>query len=70
MIPAAARNALGLRPGDVLSIRVEADHLVLEHRAAVLKRLRERFARVPVTVSLADELLAERKEEVRREQAR
>ena len=38
VIPAAARHALGLRAGDVLSVRVEADHLVLERRADVLAR--------------------------------
>ena len=69
MIPAAARRALGLRAGDVLSVRVEADHLVLERRAAVLARLRERFTVVPDTVSLVDELLADRREEAHREQA-
>jgi AbrB family looped-hinge helix DNA binding protein len=69
VIPAAARRALGLRAGDVLSVRVEADHLVLERRAAVLARLRERFAAIPGTVSLADELLSERREEARREEA-
>ena len=69
MIPASTRHALGLKPGDVLSVRVEEDHLVLERRTAVLRRLRGRFAAVPSTVSLADELLADRREEVRREQA-
>lgn len=69
VIPASARRALGLRTGDVLSVRVEADHLVLERRAAVLARLRERFATVPSTVSLADELAAQRRDEVRREHA-
>lgn len=69
MIPAAARRALGLRAGDVLSVRVEEDHLVLERRAAVLARLRHRFAAVPRAVSLADEVIADRREEARREQA-
>jgi hypothetical protein len=53
----------------VLSVRVEADHLVLERRAAVLARLRERFAAVPAAVSLGDELTAQRRDEVRREHA-
>jgi AbrB family looped-hinge helix DNA binding protein len=69
VIPAAARRALGLRAGDVLSVRVEQDHLVLERRAAVLARLRERFAAVPQSVSLADELISERREEARRERS-
>jgi PIN domain nuclease of toxin-antitoxin system len=33
VIPAAARHALGLLPGDVLSVRVEEDHLVLDGAA-------------------------------------
>jgi len=69
VIPAAARRALGLRAGDVLTVRVEDDHLVLERRAAVLARLRQRFAAVPQSVSLADELLTERRQEAWREQA-
>ena len=68
VIPASARHALGLHAGDLLSVRVETDHLVLERHATVLARLRERFAAVPDTVSLADELISERREEARREQ--
>lgn len=68
MIPAAARHELGLQPGDLLSVRVEDDRLVLERRAAVLARLRERFAAVPSTVSLVDQLIAERREDARREE--
>jgi AbrB family looped-hinge helix DNA binding protein len=68
VIPAPARHALGLNPGDVLSVRVEADHLVLERRTAVLARLRSQFAKVPSTLSLADELIRERREEATREQ--
>lgn len=69
VIPAPARRALGLHAGDVLAVRVEADHLVLEHRAAVLARLRKQFASIPRNVSLVDELLADRREEARREQS-
>ena len=69
MIPAAARHELGLQAGDLLSVRVEDDRLVLERRAAVLARLRGRFAVVPSTVSLVDELLADRRAEVAREEA-
>lgn len=69
VIPAAARHALGLHAGDILSVRVEQNQLILERRAAVLARLRERFLSIPPTVSLADELIAERREDARREQA-
>ena len=36
-------------------------------REAALKRLQERLAHIPDDVSLADELIAERREEARRE---
>jgi hypothetical protein len=38
---------------------------VLEKREAVLKRLLQRFEHVPTEVSLADELIAERRSEGR-----
>lgn len=40
---------------------------MLERPANVLRRLRERFARVPAGVSLASELIAERRREAIRE---
>ena len=38
---------------------------VPENREAILKRLLQRFERVPAEVSLADELIAERRSEIR-----
>jgi AbrB family looped-hinge helix DNA binding protein len=66
VIPSEIRRALGISPGDVLLAVVEDDRLVLEKREAVLQRLRRRFAHVEV--SLADELIAERRSEARREE--
>jgi hypothetical protein len=43
--------------------------LALEEREAVLQRLRQRFAHIPAGVSLADELISERRAESRREEA-
>lgn len=45
----------------VLSSEVENEQQVLEKRKAVLQRLRRRFAHLPAGVSLADELIAERR---------
>ncbi|HVG08516.1 MAG TPA: hypothetical protein VNM67_12480 [Thermoanaerobaculia bacterium] len=42
-------------------LSVEGQRLVLEKREAVLRRLLQRFERVPAEVSLADELIAERR---------
>ncbi len=44
-------------------------HLALEEREAVLQRLRQRFAHIPPGVSLADELISERRAESRRKEA-
>ena len=68
VIPAEIRRELGISPGDVLLAVVEDERLVLEKREAVLRRLRRRFAHVEPGVSLADELIAERRSEARREE--
>lgn len=68
VIPASLRRALGIKPGQVMVGRVEDGRLVLERREAILSRLQARFGHaVPRNVSLADELIADRREEARRE---
>jgi len=67
VIPAEIRRALGISSGDVLLVRTEANRLVLEKREALLRRLRSRFRKATAGVSLADELIAERRAEGRRE---
>ncbi len=47
--------------------RVEGERIVLEKRAEILARVRRRFEVVPEDVSLADELISERREEARKE---
>jgi AbrB family looped-hinge helix DNA binding protein len=61
VIPAEIRRTMGIAPGDVLIAMVEDGRLVLEKREAVLQRLRRRFAHIPAGVSLADELISERR---------
>lgn len=68
MIPAALRKALHLEQGDRLIARKVGDSLVLERREAVEKRLADRFRHIPQEVSLADELIAERRAEAAREE--
>lgn len=65
MVPAPLRHELELAEGDELVARAEGGRLVLEPKAAVVTRLRDRFK--DVKGSLADELLAERREEAARE---
>jgi len=58
---------MGIVPGDILLAREKDGQLVLEKPDQVLERLKKTFANVPADVSLADELIAERREEARRE---
>ncbi|NJL42290.1 MAG: AbrB/MazE/SpoVT family DNA-binding domain-containing protein [Pleurocapsa sp. CRU_1_2] len=69
VIPAALRKLLGLEEGDTLVAREEAGRLVLEKQAMVKQRLKARFKGIPKDRSLADELIAERREEAKREVA-
>lgn len=67
VIPASLRRRLGIAEGDELLARAEGKQLVLEKREAVLERIRHRFAEVPEGTSLSDEVIADRREEARRE---
>jgi len=67
VIPASFRKALGFESGDTLIARLDEDRLVLEKAETIKQRLKARFATVPKDVSLAGELLAERREAVKHE---
>ena len=67
VIPAVLRKALNIKPGERLIARKVGDSLVLERRDAIVKRLQDRFSHIPRGVSLADELIAERRENAARE---
>ena len=69
VVPAPWRRRLGIGPGDVLVARADEGRLVLERRAAILARVRARLAAVPAELSMVDELIAERRDEARREHA-
>ena len=66
VVPAPIRKALGFQPGETLVARVENGHLVIEKPESVERRLHSFFQRFEGR-SLADELIAERREEARRE---
>ena len=68
VVPSEHRRELDLQEGAELAIRSDGRRLILEPRREVLRRLRRRFADAG-DVSLADELAADRAEEVRRESA-
>lgn len=61
VVPAALRRELGLQPGQRLLVRVKDGALILETRQAVERRLRARFRNVDPNISLADELIKERR---------
>lgn len=68
VIPASFRKALGINPGDEVVLRLENDELrisTLRQRIARAQRLVSQH--VKPGVSLADELIAERREAARRE---
>lgn len=68
VVPAAIRHELGIGEGSELMARVEGSGIVLEPRSAAIGRLQALVAAaVPEGVSLADELIAERRAEARRE---
>lgn len=70
VIPSAIRSELGVEPGDTLVARVEDGRIVLESREAVIARLQARFRTAAKGRSAVDELLRERRAEVRRERRR
>jgi AbrB family looped-hinge helix DNA binding protein len=73
VIPAAIREELGVAPGDTLLLNVEDGVLQIESYATRIRRVQREVAeafrglRAP-GASMADELIAERREEARREE--
>lgn len=68
VVPAAIRRELGIEEGTGLMARVGGERIILTPRAAALRRLQELVTSVvPRDRSLADELIAERREEARHE---
>lgn len=67
VIPAEIRRMLDITPGSSLVARVQNNQLVLEKREAILKRIQSRFAVIDSKISLADELIAERRAEAAHE---
>lgn len=67
VIPAPLRHSLGFKSGDSLIARMEDGRLILEKPETIRQRLKTRFDHLPPTTSLAEELIAERREEAKRE---
>lgn len=69
VIPAALRRSLNFEVGDALIAREEEGRLVLEKLETIKLRLKARFSQVSKDRSLVDELIAERREEAKKENA-
>lgn len=67
VIPAGLRRSLGLSEGDRLIAREEDGRLVFEKPESIHQQLQAMFTHVPDKRSLADELIAERREAAKKE---
>jgi AbrB family looped-hinge helix DNA binding protein len=66
VIPAVARKALGIEPGDEVVVSLEDDSLRIRSRKQALRRIQDLLAkRGRPGVSLSEELIRERREEAR-----
>ncbi len=65
VIPSAMRKALNLQEGQRLRLRLENDSIIMEKPVDIVKKLQHRFRNV--SVSLADELIQERRQEAAKE---
>lgn len=73
VIPAEMRAAMMVKPGDSVTAQVVEGELRIVSRAWVMRRIRqeaEKFKAANPGVSLVDELIADRREEARREDER
>jgi len=68
VIPAGIRQRMGIKPGDTLFLTLEGDVLKVEPHLAGIRRVQESLRHlIPAGRLLSDELIAERREEARRE---
>jgi AbrB family looped-hinge helix DNA binding protein len=70
VIPAALRQQMGLQPGDAVTLTLANGVLQIRPHREVLREIQERMRQlVPDSRCLSEELIAERREEARREMA-
>jgi AbrB family looped-hinge helix DNA binding protein len=68
VIPCAARRQLGIAPGQELLLQVRKDGLLVYTQDLAVKRLQDWCAaNIPPGVSLADELITDRRAEAAKE---
>jgi AbrB family looped-hinge helix DNA binding protein len=67
VIPAHLRQCLDVHPGEIFVARVEDGRLILERPEAIIQRVRQQLRAAAGDADLVEELLADRREEVRQE---
>ena len=68
VIPAELRELMGVKPGDAVVLTVSGGVLRVESYDAVTRKVQESVLQtIPTERCLSEELIAERREEVRRE---
>lgn len=67
VIPAAMRKNLRIQEGEELIVSLEGDQIALRKQEAMILKLQSYLQHIPPDRSLADELIAERRAESRRE---
>lgn len=67
VIPAAMREALGVKPGDELALEIEDGELKIKSYLAVIRELQAEFNKlVPAGMDVVGDFLKERREEQKR----
>ncbi len=67
VIPAEIRGQLGLAPGDQLHLHLHGTRLIIERPEDAVRELRQIGAAIPPTRSLVEELLADRRADMKLE---
>src|SRR4051812_31227565 len=70
VIPAPVRKELGLRPGDTVVVESDGHSLLLTSYDQVLKETQDYFRQFASGTSIVDELIADRRAEAAREDAK
>jgi bifunctional DNA-binding transcriptional regulator/antitoxin component of YhaV-PrlF toxin-antitoxin module len=66
-IPQQLRQILGFFPKEKLIAKDDNGRLIIEKESIIKQRLRNKFAKIPAGIDLAQELISDRKQEAQRE---
>ena len=68
MLPDDLLECTGLKPGDEVIVATEDGRLIIQTGKQLSDQIRRMFSHIPPGVSLAEELIKERRAELKREQ--